>query len=176
MRGLRKSVTGRNDDQCAQERVTHYQNHDFSRRDWELAAIGRPLCDEALLLWLPSEPEAGRDGKFRFLPSGACLISPPHLIWTVQGGMDSRESGNDGVGMRRANSSFRRKAECRRWETRMPQLCETGSLSLISREQLYYPRRQDRKNPCTGLFDRRSSSNKAARGYNTDGLLRPIGS
>ena len=41
--------------------------------------------------------------------------------------MDSRESGNDGVGMRRANSSFRRKAECRRWETRMPRLCETGS-------------------------------------------------
>ena len=49
------------------------------------------------------------------------------MIWTVQGGMNSRGSGNDRVEMRRANSSFRRKAECRRWETRMPRLCETGS-------------------------------------------------
>ena len=62
-----------------------------------------------------------------FVQSRACLISPPHLIWTVQGGMNSRGSGNDRVEMRRANSSFRRKAECRRWETRMPQVYETGS-------------------------------------------------
>ena len=58
---------------------------------------------------------------------GACLISPPRLIWTVHGGMDSRFRGHDGVVMRRAMSLFCRKTGAGRLETRRSQLSETGS-------------------------------------------------